>query len=309
MKKNLFYSVVIPVFNSQKIIKQTVDRTCSALDALEVNYEIILINDGSYDSSWSVISALASRVSSVKAVNLLRNYGQHSANLCGFKVAKGDYVITMDDDLQNPPEEIEKLINTIDDNCDLVIGEFEVKKHSFIRRVGSKIIGRLIKKVFYGDDDLVLTNFRLIRKDVIDRVCEYKSTLPYIPGLLVMFSSDRRNVLVEHHSRNSGKSNYNFRRIMKLVFSILFNYSSIPLVVMAGLGFFVSLISFILSFYYLIGSLMSGTSVPGWTTLVVMLSFFNGVLILILSIIGEYVIRMLRESGSQNSYYIKEIVE
>ena len=303
------FSVVIPVYNSERIVAETVLMTVKFFTSKGYNYEIILVNDGSKDDSWKIISELASNNEQVIAINLLHNYGQHNANLCGFRAAKGDYVITMDDDLQNPPEEIEKLIATAADGYDLVIGRFKEKKHSLFRRIGSKFVGRIIRNVFHAEKELVLTNFRIIRRDVVDRVCSYKSRLPYIPGLVLMFSNNRKNVYVEHHERKEGKSNYSLYRIIKLVSTILFNYSSLPLRVMAGFGFLVSVLSLFLALYYFVSAFIVGANVPGWSTLVILLSFFNGILILLVSIVGEYVVRLLRESGSTESYYIKDIVE
>lgn len=308
-KNNLLYSVVIPVYNSDKVVEETVMNTIQFFSSKNYAYEIILVNDGSKDDSWKVISELASNNEHVVAISLLHNYGQHNANICGFRTAKGDYVITMDDDLQNPPEEIEKLIVTAADGYDLVIGRFKEKKHPFFRRMGSKLISRVIRNVFHSEKGLVLTNFRIIRRDVVDRVCSYKSSLPYIPGLVLLFSNNRKNVYVEHHPRKYGQSNYNIYRIIKLVSTILFNYSSLPLRIMAGFGFSVSVVSLILALYYLLSALTAGSIVPGWSTLVILLSFFNGILIMLVSIVGEYVIRLLRESGSTESYYIKDVVE
>ena len=310
LKRNeLIFSVVIPVFNSEKIVADTIGQTIQFFELQNYNYEIILVNDGSTDASWRVLADLAIKNKRVKAINLLHNYGQHNANLCGFQASVGDYVITMDDDLQNPPAEIEKLINTVLEGYDLVIGRFKEKKHSLFRRLGSKIIGTINRKVFYSEKGFVLTNFRIIHRDVIDRVCAYKSRVPYIPGLVVMFSKDRKNVLVEHHPRKEGKSNYSISKITKLVLTILFNYSSLPLRVMGAIGFTVSVISLMLALYYFISAVVAGTNVPGWSTLVIMVSFFNGFLILMVSLVGEYVIRLLRESGSSESYYVKEIIE
>ena len=133
-KKQELYSVVIPVFNSEGVVAETVVRTIKFFEEKDYKYEIILINDGSSDNSWNVISDLAQTNKSIKAINLLHNYGQHNANLCGFRESSGDYIVTMDDDLQNPPEEISKLIEAASEDYDLVIGKFKEKKHSFFRR-------------------------------------------------------------------------------------------------------------------------------------------------------------------------------
>jgi polyisoprenyl-phosphate glycosyltransferase len=302
------YSVVIPVFNSEKIIYETVSRTIEFFTSKNLEFEIILINDGSPDNSWNIISDLASKHEKVIAIDLLKNYGQHNANLCGFREATGDYIITMDDDLQNPPEEIAKLIQAAGDSFDLVIGRFEVKKHTFFRRIGSRIVSKINQKVFNIEPNFTLTNFRLIRHDVIKRVCRDRSATPYIPGLVLKFSNKRCNTTVRHQPRHSGKSNYTLRKIFNLTATILFNYSTIPLRFGAAFGFIVSGISFFLGLYYLCHALIVGSNTPGWPTLVVLISFFNGVLIMLLSVIGEYLIRVLREIGNQQSYEISEVV-
>lgn len=302
------YSIVIPVYNSANIVANTVSRIREFFLTQSLRFEIILVNDGSIDGSWNVIADLARECPQVTAINLLKNYGQHHANLCGFRETKGDYVITMDDDLQNPPEEIAKLIQSVQEGHDLVIGRFESKQHSLVRRLGSQFVGWLNRKVFDVTDNLVLSNFRIIRRDVVDRICEDKSFAPYIPGLVLKYSSQRCNVLVRHLPRAEGKSNYTWKKILRLVTTILFNHSSIPLRYGAAFGFLVAGVSFLLSLYFLLEAMVRGTNAPGWASLVVMLSFFNGVLILLLSIIGEYIVRILREIGTQRSYEIKEIV-
>lgn len=307
-KNDYLYSVVIPVYNSEAVVAKTVAAVRNFFLSQTLRFEIILVNDGSRDDSWKVISGLARDFPEVVAIDLLKNYGQHHANICGFREAKGDYLITMDDDLQNPPEEIGKLIETVLNGYDLVIGRFKSKKHSFVRRIGSRLVGWLNRKVFDVKDDLTLTNFRIIHRNVVDRVCRDRSFSPYIPGLVLKYSARRCNVLVHHLPRLVGTSNYTWRKILRLMTTILFNHSSIPLHYGSAFGFVVASISFLLGAFYLLDALLNKTVAPGWATLVVLLSFFNGVLILMLSIIGEYLIRVLREVDSQNCYEINEIV-
>src|SRR2546423_4086148 len=142
------YSVVIPVFNSEPIVGTTIDRTVAFFEAQHLLYEVILVNDGSTDGSWEVLRAAAQRYPHVRAINLLRNYGQHNANLCGLRAAKGDYVVTMDDDLQNPPEEIIHLIEKAMTGPDVVFGRFRHKAASAQRTLGSKVIGLLNRRIF-----------------------------------------------------------------------------------------------------------------------------------------------------------------
>lgn len=301
-------SVVIPVFNSAGVVAQTVQRTCAALESLNESFEIVLINDGSKDESWEVLADLAKNDARVKAIDLLHNCGQHAANLCGFRHTRGDWVVTMDDDLQNPPEEIAKLAAKADEGYDLVLGRFEHKQHASHRRIGSKLIRKINQRIFGQEPDLVLSNFRLIRRDVVNRICAYHGPYPYVPGLCLMYSRKRTNAVVEHHPRKVGHSNYNWRRIIALVAEILFNYSSFPLRMVAGFGGLVSIVSFALGLYYLIGGLVRHTLVPGWTTLVVLLSFFNGVVMVMLAMLGEYVVRIISQISTTNPYIISNSV-
>ena len=308
MQNQNLFSVVIPVYRSEKIISETVRQVVEFFQSNQMVFEVILVNDGSTDSSWDVISELASKIPEVIAIDLLKIYGQHNANLCGFRESKGDYIITMDDDLQNPPMEILKLIEGAKLGFDLVIGKFQTKQHSLIRRVGSRFVGWLNRKIFEVNEDLTLSNFRLIRRDVVDRVCRDQSFSPYIPGLVLKYSSKRRNVLVAHQPRVDGKSNYTLRKIMNLVANVLFNHSTIPLRYGAALGFLAAGSGFFLSLYFLVSALFSNSTAPGWASIVILISFFSGILIFLLSIVGEYLIRVLREVGSGQSYEIREIL-
>tara|TARA_B100001029_G_C15048711_1_gene449072 strand:+ start:419 stop:1357 length:939 start_codon:yes stop_codon:yes gene_type:complete len=309
MNKNYsLYSVVIPVYNSEKIILQTVNQIESTFKDNNLNYELVLVNDCSTDNSWEIIKKMATKNEKITAINLLKNYGQHNANMCGFRETQGDFIITIDDDLQNPPSEIIKLINKINDGYDLVIGQFKSKKHNLYRRLGSKFIGWLNRKIFNVKENLVLSNFRIANKDLIKRICNDNSFNPYIPGLFLKYSSKRANVEVEHAERYDGKSNYTLSKIFNLVLNLLFNHSSIPLKFGLIIGLFFSLTSFFASLYFLVSAIITGTSVPGWSSIVVALSFFNGLLILLISLIGQYIIRILSEVQSQPTYQIIEKV-
>lgn len=302
------YSVVIPVFNSQAIVEKTIDRLVQFWESVSFDYEIILVNDGSSDGSWAVIEAKAQENTHITAINLLHNYGQHSANICGFEYCTGDYLITMDDDLQNPPEEIIHLINKVHEGYDVVFGRFKDKKHAGYRRAGSRLIGQINKRLFNKPPNLVLSNFRIIRRDLVDRICSYKTNFPYIPGLVLMFMSSPANTWVEHHERPVGKSNYNIFRILQLVFRILFSYSSYPLHYAAMIGLLLSIASFSLGIFYLVKALTIGVSVPGWTTIVILLSISNAVILSMLSMLGEYLIRLSRQICIEKPYQIKGLV-
>ncbi len=302
------YSVVVPVFNSADVVGLTIDRIVEVFEEAGLRYQLVLVNDGSRDTSWEVISARARSQPHVVALNLLRNYGQHHANLAGFREASGDFVITMDDDLQNPPDQVLLLIEEAMTGRDVVFGRFERKEAPGYRRLGSKLISLLNRRVFAQPPGLAVSNFRILRRDVVDRICESRTAHPYVTGQALMYSRNPSDVLVRHDPRPVGTSNYGLTRIISLVFAILFSYSLFPLRAAAVTGFVVAFGSLLLGGFYLVHSLFVNSSVPGWTTMVVLLSIFNGVVIALLSMLGEYVVRTLNAVSALSSYHVSERV-
>ena len=298
------YSVVIPVFNSEGIVRNTVERTISFAEGAGLDLEIILVDDGSSDGSWDVLRELAEGDPRVVAIKLLKNYGQHNANLCGFRAARGDFVITMDDDGQNPPEEIAKLIGAAEEGYEVVFGQFQQKQSSLGRALGSKAIGLVNRRVFGQPSDLTVSNFRILRRDVVERICASRSAHPYISGQALLYSTKRGNVRVRHAPRVDGESNYNLVRIARLVLTILFSYSSAPLHAMAIAGSVIAFGSFAVGAVYLLYGLLGQTAVEGWTTLVVLLAFLNGVVILMLGMLGEYTVRTLNQMSDKEPFHV-----
>jgi glycosyltransferase involved in cell wall biosynthesis len=298
------YSVVIPVFNSERLVGTTIDRVVQVFTDQGLDHEVILVNDGSSDRSWDVIAEKARTTPNVIALDLLKNYGQHHANLAGLRAASGDYVITMDDDLQNPPDQALLLIEEAMTGKDVVFGEFEHKQAAGYRRLGSKLIAAINRRVFGQPADLVVSNFRILRRDVVDRICASRTAHPYLTGQALMYSSRRSHVRVRHDQRPIGSSNYSLGRILRLVLTILFTYSSYPLRFGALLGFAMSFVSMVLGAFYLLSGVLGNTDVEGWTTLVVLVSVFNGFTIALLSMLGEYVVRTLDAVSNHESYHV-----
>ncbi|MBZ0294114.1 MAG: glycosyltransferase family 2 protein [Anaerolineae bacterium] len=302
------YSVVIPVYNSQGIVGETIDRTVAFFENQQWDYELILVNDNSPDNSWTVVAEKARHNPQIKAINLLKNYGQHTAMYCGLRYMTGDYAITIDDDLQNPPEEIVHMVDKVLEGYDIVYGQFRRKEHAGYRRAGSRAVALINRRVFRQPKDLIVSNFRIIRRDVVERMVNYRTNYPYITGLSLMFSTNRANTLVEHQPRKVGRSNYNFIRIATLVMRILFNYSAYPLRVVSLVGFAVAILSFLAGVFYLLRAIFIGTEVAGWATVVVLLAFLSGVNIIIVSMLGEYLIRLVQQMSESHVYYVKEVI-
>ena len=299
------YSVVIPVYCSAPLLPTLVER----LDAFFAHYpwshEVIFVNDGSPDESWEVLERLKAERDDIVIIDLLRNYGQHSAVFCGLQHARGDFVITMDDDLQNPPEELIHLVRKAEEGHDVVFGAFHQKMHGPFRRLGSRVVSWLNVNLFNKPRDLVLTNFRIIRREVVDAVVSVKTTFPYIPGLVLMSAKTFANVPVAHEPRSVGRSNYTLRTIARLVWRIVFNHSAFPLRVLVGIGGLTALVSFLLGAYYLVRAIFVESATPGWPTLVVLLSFHQGIMLVIFATIGEYLVRIVNEVSGQSSYRVR----
>lgn len=302
------YSIVVPVFNSAAVVGHTIDAIVRVFEGAGLRYQLILVNDGSKDGSWDVLAERARSSSHIVALNLLRNYGQHHANLAGMREATGDYVITMDDDLQNPPDQSLKLIAEAMRGHDLVFGRFERKQAALHRRMGSTLISLLNRRIFGQPPGLAVSNYRILRRDVVDRICASRTAHPYVTGQALLYSHNPSDVLVRHDARPVGKSNYGMRRILALVFAILFSYSLFPLRAAAAAGFVVASGSFLLGLFYLARAPFVDSPVAGWTTIAVLLAFFNGVVIALLSMLGEYVVRTLNAVSAVDTYHVTERV-
>ena len=303
------YSVVIPVYNSVDVVGDTLDQVAAFFEEHHFSYEIIAVNDGSRDGSWDILKDRALRNPNIVALDLLHNYGQHNANLAGFREATGDYVITMDDDLQNPPDQIMVLIDEAMTGRDAVFGKFDRKQAAGYRALGSKVIALINRRIFGQPPDLVVSNFRILRRDVVGRICASRNAYPYITGQALLYSSNRTHVTVRHEPRRVGKSNYGMLKIARLVMTILFSYSSYPLRFGATCGAVVAAASFVIGTIYLLKGLITGTQVEGWTSLIVLLSFLNGVTIALLSMLGEYVVRTLNAVSAHEPYHVVERVK
>jgi len=302
------FSVVIPVFNSSRYLASTIDAVVQVFEKSGWMLELILVNDGSSDSSWQVIVEKAETDRRIVGIDLLRNVGQQSAVLCGLSAATGDYVITMDDDLQTPVDQIEHLIQAASVGADVVYGKYEIKQAPFYRYLGSRFVRQLNKMIFHQPTDLEVTSFRLIRRDVVDRIVISGNPFPYIDGEILKYSGSATNTAVRHDSRQYGKSNYTYRRLLGLMATIMFSYSHLPLRAVSTVGVLGAIGGFIFGSYSVAVALISGSDIQGWTSLAALLSFFSGAMILMIAIVGEYVLRIMKSFMDKNPYIIRQRV-
>ena len=299
------YSVVVPVYNSEHTLYELYERVSKVFDeTLHEDFEMILVDDGSKDHSYEVMEELHDKDNRVKIIQQARNFGQHPALLCSFKYVKGDFIITMDDDLQHPPEEIPKLVKVMNerDDVDVIIAKYEGRQHNIIRRMGTWVSVYATSKMLKKPRDLEITSFRLIRRFIVDAIVKMDVHLPQIGNLLVQTSNRIINVPVHHDARKYGKSGYSFKRLAKdLIYDITTN-SAFPLIVVRDLGITSFIISVVLALFYLFRYFVYGVSVEGWTTLVLFMLAYNGVILLSIGIIGEYLMHILDEAKKMPNY-------
>jgi Glycosyltransferases involved in cell wall biogenesis len=304
------YSIVIPVYNSEKTLNELVSRLLAVMDSITDNYEIIFVDDCSIDKSWEKLNGLRACCNKIKIIHLLRNFGQHNALVCGLNYCSGEYVIMMDDDLQNPPEEIPRLIRKIEEGYWVVYGKYTRKMHATSENFMSKIFHKFIHSVLAIPDDIYISNFVICRKEVAKNITRIKSAYPFITALIVKSAPLNKiiNTEVEHDPRKFGRSNYNFIRYAKISFNLLINYSSAPLKIIGIIGVLTSIISIGFGLWIIIEHLINPTyGIMGWNSLMIAITFLGGAILMSIGIIGEYLRRILAEVSYAQPYVIEEI--
>lgn len=303
------YSVVVPVYNSEKTLETLYRRLVDVFDTkYGGEFELILVDDSSRDKSSQIMHQLHQLDNRVKTIYMARNFGQHTALLCGFGHVSGDIVITMDDDLQHPPEEIIKLLEYLEKNpqMDVVCGHYASKKHSAIRNLGTTMTNAFTSHIFGKPKDLRLTSFRAMKRYVADALCQFTESRPRIGHMLLRTTNRIGNITVEHNARQFGKSGYSFKRLVKdFINNILYN-SNLPLLVLGWVGVLDMVISVILILYYLIRFFITGYSVEGFATQVIIMLASSGLILLGQGIIGHYLSQIVSEAKKRPLYIIRD---
>ena len=305
-----FISVVIPVYKSKESLPILMEELRKVFHLSGFDYEVIMVDDCSPGGTWEELISLKRKFHELKIIRLVKNSGQHNAILCGFNLSRGDIVITMDDDLQNPPSEIPKLMNAIHSGYDMAIGAYDSKKHSLNRNVGGRLIDTTLRHIFHLPKKFQLTSFRAARKSVIDNVISMGGVFPYITAMLFSHASRYVNVDVHHAQRRYGQSNYNLKRSVFLALNLLLSYSAYPLYFVAGLCLSVLGCSMFFSFFIFFKVIFQGNIVPGWASTIIFISFFNGLVLLALVIHSIYLSRLNQQiTRSRVGFTVGEIHE
>jgi polyisoprenyl-phosphate glycosyltransferase len=302
------YSIIVPVFNSEDTLKELFQRTKDIMISLGNTFEMIFIDDSSEDKSWEVLEQLKkNNPDQIIAIRLSKNFGQHNAVLCGIEHAKGSMMITIDDDLQIPPEEIHKLINLHEEkDADLVYGYFGKKKHSVLRNFGSYFIKKSSRILMNSPGEG--SSFRLITSDLARNILNHNQHFMYIDELLLWYTGNIAFIEVDHQKRSSHRSGYSNWKLMKLSANIVIYYTAVPLRIMTYGGFILSVLSFILAVRFIISKLIHDVPL-GYTSLIVAILFSTSIIMLCLGLIGEYLTRIYQVQNKKPPYSIRKILQ
>jgi glycosyltransferase involved in cell wall biosynthesis len=292
----MLLSVVIPVYHGANTVQKLVESTQEQLKVYA--FEIILINDGSKDDSEKKCLELSEKFNNVSFLSLRKNFGEFQAVMCGLNHIKGEYAVIIDDDFQNPPSEISKLLETAQKgDFDVVYGQYEEKKHHQFRNFGSWFVNQITTSLFQKPQDLYLSSFKLIKKEVVEEICKYKGPYPYIDGLIFNVTDNIGKVNVQHDNRQIGESNYTSKKLASLFLNIIFGYSLLPVRVSLFLGFLSTFVAIILSILHFI----TGIDHPIWLIIL----FVGGVQLISIGIVGEYVGKTFLTQSNTPQYTLK----
>jgi glycosyltransferase involved in cell wall biosynthesis len=303
-------SVVVPVFRSAPILPELHGRLAAVLPGLAEHWEIILVDDAGGDDSWRVIERLAADDGHVRGIRMSRNYGQHNALLCGIRAAREKLVVTMDDDLQNPPEEIARLLATLSDDVDVVYGTPEQEQHGFLRDQSSRITKLALQSTMSAETARHVSAFRLFRTRLRDAFATYRGPYVSIDVLLTWATTRFSHVRVAHDPRRTGTSNYTFRKLLTHALNMMTGFSTLPLQVASLIGFVFTMFGFVILLYVL-GAYVAngGSAVPGFAFLASIIAIFSGAQLFALGIIGEYLARMHFRTMDRPTYLVRDDTE
>lgn len=307
MKLDKKLSFVIPCYYSEKTISLVVEDILRAFPEKDYNYEIILINDGSEDNTYAVLHSLAENNPRITAVNLAKNFGQDAALMAGYTYATGDYIISLDDDCQNPPEEAHKLIARIEEGYDAVFGKYHVKQHSTFKNWGSRLNDKMATALLKKPKDLTLCSYFIMTSFVKDEMLRYDSAFPYIWGLILRTTDHISNVYIEHKRREIGDTTFTFGKLVMLWLNGFTSFSVKPLRLASLLGGFFSLLGFLLAVIMVIRQIIHPEPITGWTSLMCTLLIVSGINMMMLGLAGEYIGRIFISQNKSPQFVVRQV--
>lgn len=302
-------SIVSPVYRAELVLDELVERISNNIPSAFSSFEIILVDDFSPDKSWQKIVDISSKNSNVRGFKLSRNFGQHYAITAGLNQVSGDYVVVLDCDLQDQPEEIEKLFTESQKGFDIVLARRYERKDSFYKKSVSRLFYKTLSYLTGTKQDATVANFGIYSRQVINEVIKLEEKIKYFPTMVKWVGFSTSYVNVEHASRSEGKSNYNLKKLLNLALDIILAYSDKPLRLIIKFGLSIALISFLMVIYVLFEKFTGKVSVSGYASLIISIWFLSGCLLTTLGVVGLYIGKIFEGVKNRPSYIIEKSTE
>jgi len=307
---DIHHSIVIPCYGSGRWLPDLVDQIDRAMAPYQP-FELILVNDPGPDAdTWPAIEAVARQHAFVRGVELAYHVGQFKATLCGLELAAGHYVITLDDDFQNPPEEIPKLIQAMREHPDMdcIMGEYGNDNRNPLRQFGSALMQKIFDFFYDKPPGIVTSSFRIMPVQFARTLLLYRLNFPQLGPMIIQLSKKIMNIPVEHHRRPVGRSGYRFFKLVKETYRSVINVSILPLRLFSAVGFLTAGMAFIMGIFYFWSWMAGDVGFPGFTSLILVITFFSGMLLAGIGVLGEYIGRIIQEVTGMPRYKIRRQV-
>lgn len=301
-------SFVIPCYYSEKTVDDVIRRIIqTVMSNGKYEYEIVCVNDGSRDGTYAVLRELSKINRKIRVIDLSRNFGQHAALMAAFNYVTGDFVVCLDDDGQNPPEEMFSIIDKLEEGYDLVSAKYEKeKKRSLVRRIGSKVSFAMSRYLINMPKDIELNSYYGMKRFVVDEIIKYKNAYPFVHGLALRVTRNIANVPMRHDERTVGVSNYTFKSLLRLWLNGFTAFSEKPLRLAAITGVLCSLSGIVSAFVIIIQRLTGHIQSMGYASMMAALLLFSGIIMMFLGLLGEYIGRMYICMNNAPQYAIRE---
>ncbi|WP_245804806.1 glycosyltransferase family 2 protein [Halobacillus hunanensis] len=300
-------SVVVPIYGCDGCMHELCSRIQQTMAHMSMNYEILLINDASPDQSWGTIQQLSESNPHIRGFDLSRNFGQHRAITAGLDLTRGDYVVVMDCDLQDQPEEIEKLYKKALEGYEVVFATRVVRQDGFFKRLSSKLFYKVYDYLTDRSSDYTIANFSICSRNVIDSYRQMREQNRFFPLFIKWMGFKTTSVPVEHSKRSEGKSSYNLKKMITLATDVIISQSNKPLRLSIQFGFLISLGSFLYGMYLIFKYFFLAQPVPGWTSVMVSLYFIGGLIFFNFGVLGLYLGKVFNETKGRPLYIIRDV--
>ncbi len=304
MKKEIEISVVIPLYKCSKTIEELCLRLIKVFLNLNISYEIILVNDASPENDWEIASKLSQENINIKSINLSRNFGQHPAIFCGLEHSKGEWVVVMDGDLQDVPEEIEKLYNKAIEGFPVVLAAREERKDTYSKKISSLFFYKILNYFTGSKLSHEVGNYGVYQQNVIVAILSLGDAIKFLPTMVNWVGFKKEIVPVRHAKRLEGTSSYNFRKLLSLAFDNIVSFSNKPLKIVVKFGFLLVFIAVLMIVYNVYLNISNHIVVKGYSTIVISIWFLSGCMISIMGVIGVYLGKVFDKVKSRPSYVV-----